>query len=133
MDGRSRFKDSGPPIVVRNSRDDIVGVARLLLMAKASATLHCPDKVCISLMEKCIVRLLKRHGLSRAKLGGDMRTKEFIEVSALLRILRYAQVEAIHSLSDAGCADLLGECINRLTRTHQLSQSYLHPPTVAIN
>jgi hypothetical protein len=133
MDGRSRLKDSGQLIVVRNSRDDIVGIASLLLMAKASATLHCPDRVCISLMEKCITRLLKRHGLSRAKLGGDMRTKEFIELSALLRILRYAQVEAIHSLSDAGCADLLGECINRLIRTHQLSQTCLYPPTVAIN
>jgi hypothetical protein len=133
MDGRFRLKDSGPLIVVRNSRDDIVGIASLLLMAKASARLHCPDKVCISLMEKCIARLLKRHGLSRAKLGGDMKTKEFIELSALLRILRYAQVEAIHSLSDAGCADLLGECINRLTKTHQLSQSCLYPPTLAIN
>jgi hypothetical protein len=133
MDGRSGLKDGGPLIVVRNSRDDIVGVASLLLMAKAWARLHCPDKVCVSLMEKCIARLLKRHGLSRAKLGGDMRPKEFIELSALLRILRYIQVEAIHSLSDAGCAELLGECINRLTKTHQLSQSCLYPPTLAIN
>jgi hypothetical protein len=133
MDGRFGHKDNGPPIVVRNSRDDIVGVTSLLLMAKASAAVHCPDRVCISLMEKCIARLLKRHGLSRAKLGGVMKAKEFVELSALLRILRYAQAEAIHSLSDAGCADLLGECINRLTKAHQLSQSYLYPPTVAIN
>jgi hypothetical protein len=133
MDRSSRQKESGPPIVVRDSREDIVGVTALLMMAEASAKIHCPDRVCISLMEKCIARLLKRYGLSRAKLGDGLKIKDCIEVPALVRILRYAQAEAINSLNDAGCADLLGECINRLTRTHRLSDAYLYPPTVAIN
>jgi hypothetical protein len=134
MDRSSRQKaEVGSLIVVRNSPDDIVSIASLLLMATASAKIHCPDKVCISLMEKCVERLTERYGISRESLGDDLRIREFIEVPALLRVLRYAQAEATHSLNDAECADLLGECIDRLTKTHRLAQDCLYPPSVAVN
>jgi hypothetical protein len=131
MDESSR-PDLGPSIVVSNVREDIVSITNLLLMAQASAKVHCPDRECISLMEQCIARLLERYGLSRAKLGDGLRIKEFIEIPALVRVLRYARAEALQSFDDTGCADLLGECIDRLTKTHELSQ-VLYPPAVALN
>jgi hypothetical protein len=131
MDDRSR-PDLGHSIIVNNVPDDIVSIANLLLMAQASAKVHCPDRVCLSLIEQCIARLRERYGLSRANLGEGFSVKEFVEIPALLRVLGYARAEAIHSLNDADCADLLGECIERLTRTHEMSQ-VLHMPTVALN
>lgn len=133
MDESSRPNaDVGSPAAVSSEREDIIGVANLLLMAQASARVHCPDKVCISLMEQCIARLRECYGVPRAHLGDGLRPREFIEASALLRVLRYVREEAIHTLNDERCADLLGQCIKRLTQTHQLSQ-VLYPPTAAIN
>jgi hypothetical protein len=128
MDKNSRPHD-GPPIVVR---DDIVSVTNLLLMAQASAKESCIDRVCVSLMDQCIARLLQRNGLSRASLGDAMVVKESVELPVLLRVLRYARSEALHRLHDADCADLLGECIERLSKTHRLSQ-ILYSPSVALN
>ena len=128
MDKSSR-PHGGTPIVVR---DDIVSVTNLLLMAQASAREHCVDRVCLALMDQCIARILERNGLSRASFGDDARARESIELPALLRVLRYARSEALRSLQDADCADLLGECIERLSKTHQVSQ-VLYPPTVALN
>lgn len=131
MDERAR-PGFGPSIVVSNVPDDIVSITNLLLMAQASAKAHCPDRVCLSLIEQCVARLLDRYGLSRPALGDALRMKEFVEIPALVRVLGYARSEAIHSLNDADCADLLGECIERLTKTHEMSQ-VLYPPTVALN
>jgi hypothetical protein len=131
MDERAR-PNLGPSIVVSNVPDDIVSIANLLVMAQASAKVHCPDRVCLALIEQCITRLLGRYGLSRPKLSEGLRVKEFIEIPALLRVLGYARSEAIHSLNDADCADLLGECIERLTKTHEMLQVF-HPSTVALN
>jgi hypothetical protein len=131
MDERAR-PDLGPSIVANNVPDDIVSITNLLLMAQASAKAHCPDRVCLSLIEQCVARLLDRYGLSRAQFGDGFRAKEFIEIPALVRVLGYARSEAIHSLNDSDCADLLGECIERLTKTHEMSQ-VLYPPTVALN
>ena len=130
MDDRSR-PDVGPSIVVSTACDDILSITNLLVMAHASAQVHCPDRVCVSLMEQCIARLLERQGLARAALDG-VRIKECVEIPALLRVLRYARTEALHGLNDSDCADLLGECIERLTKTHELSQ-VLYPSTAALN
>jgi hypothetical protein len=88
--------------------------------------------VCLSLIEQCIARLLERYGLSRTQLSDGLRVKEFVEIPSLLRVLGYARSEAIHSLNDADCADLLDECIERLSKTHEMSQ-VLYTPTVALN
>jgi hypothetical protein len=132
MDESSRLNDLGPPIVVGAAHEDIVSVTRLLVMAQAAAKVHCPDRVCVSLIDQSIARLLKRYGLSRPNPGDSLKVKEGVEVPALVRVLRYARAEAIRALDDSGCADLLAECIDRLTRTHQVAQ-VLYPPTVAIN
>jgi hypothetical protein len=131
MDERAR-PNLGPAIVVSNVPDDIVSITNLLLMAQASAKVHCPDRVCLSLIEQCIARLLERYGLSRTQLSDGLRVKEFVEIPSLLRVLGYARSEAIHSLNDADCADLLDECIERLSKTHEMSR-VLYTPTVALN
>jgi hypothetical protein len=131
MDERAR-PNLGPAIVVSNVPDDIVSITNLLLMAQASAKVRCPDRVCLSLIEQCITRLLERYGLSRTQLSDGLRVKEFVEIPSLLRVLGYARSEAIHSLNDADCADILDECIERLSKTHEMSQ-VLYTPTVALN
>jgi len=96
------------------SRDEVIGVANLLLVAKGAVETHCRDEVCIALIDTCIDRLRTRYGLSRLGLGD--RLGECAELPAAVRVLQYAHAEAIENLSDSGCADLLAECIGRLTR-----------------
>ena len=102
------------------SRDEVIGVAHLLLMARGSVQTHWRDEVCVALLDTCIQRLRTRYGLSRVKLGGP--ANECAQLPALVRVLRYAYAEAIENFSDSGCADLLAECIGRLTRAQFLEE-----------
>jgi hypothetical protein len=91
-----------------------MGVANLLLLARSSVKSRYPDQVCIDLLDQCIIHLTTRYGVSRAKLSGGVNRQGSAELPALLRVLRYAQMDAIESLNDSGCADLLSQCIERL-------------------
>jgi hypothetical protein len=81
------------------SRDEIVGVANLL--------------------DQCIRHLTTRYGVSRSNLSGAL-VQGSAELPALLRVLQYAKVDAIQSLNDSGCADLLSQCISRLSHNQML-------------
>jgi hypothetical protein len=121
MERSSRRKaETDTPVRLRPSQEEIIGVADLLLLARQSVLTHCQDEVCVALLDACIDRLRMRYGLSRMKPGG--RANECAELAAVVRVLRYARADAIESLGDSGCADLLAECIGRLTRTQLLEQ-----------
>jgi hypothetical protein len=92
----------------------------LLVSAEVSARIHCPDRTCAEILEKCISRLSRRYGLSRSDLG-DKALRESSHLPALVRLLTYAQADLIESLKDRQCADLLAECIGHLTRIHRFS------------
>jgi hypothetical protein len=104
------------------SRDEILGIANLLLLARSSVKSRYPDQVCIDLLDECISHLTTRYGVSRARLSDGTKRNESAELPALLRVLRYAQVDAIESLNDSGCADLLSQCIERLADNQLLEE-----------
>ena len=106
------------------SRDEIMGVANLLLLARSSVKSRYPDQVCIDLLDQCISHLTTRYGVSRAKLSGGVNRHASAELPALLRVLRYAQADAIESLNDSGCADLLSQCIERLADNQLLEGQF---------
>jgi hypothetical protein len=97
------------------SRDEILGVANLLVLARSSVKCNYPDKICIELLDECISHLTTRYGVSRAKLSGNPKRQGSAELPALLRVLQYAKADALESLNEHGCADLLSECIRRLS------------------
>jgi hypothetical protein len=101
------------------SRDEIVGVANLLVLARSSVKSNYPDQVCIDLLDQCIRHLTTRYGVSRSNLSGAL-VQGSAELPALLRVLQYAKVDAIQSLNDSGCADLLSQCISRLSHNQML-------------
>jgi hypothetical protein len=104
------------------SGDEILGIANLLLLARSSVKSRYPDQVCIDLLDECISHLTTRYGVSRARLSGGTKRNESAELPALLRVLRYAQVDAVESLNDSGCADLLSQCIERLADNQLLEE-----------
>jgi hypothetical protein len=114
------------------SRDEVVGIANLLLLAQSSVKIHWPDKICIELLDKCISHLTTRYGVSRAKLAGGPKSHSATELPALLRVLRYAQVDAVQSLNDDGCADLLSQCIHRLSHNHLL-EDHASPQMLSVH
>jgi hypothetical protein len=114
------------------SREDVVRFADLLRTAKASATVYCPDQICLGLLDQCITRLAGWEEASRPGSDGEARPREVMGFPALLRVLRYAQAEAVENLNDSRCADLLTECISRLTQT-RLIVAHPRPSTLAIN
>jgi hypothetical protein len=115
------------------ARADILGVTHLLMLAKASAKLHGGDQVCIRLLEKCIAHLLQQNEISRADVSGCFGPTEFVPYPAVLHVLTYAQAEATDSLGDTHCADLLGECIGRLARSHRFARAPADARTLPIN
>jgi hypothetical protein len=104
------------------SGDEILGIANLLLLARSSVKSRYPDQVCIDLLDECISHLTTRYGVSRARLSGGTKRNESAELPALLRVLRYAQVDAVESLNDSGCAELLSQCIERLADNQLLEE-----------
>jgi hypothetical protein len=114
------------------SRDEIVGVANLLVLARSSVESNYPDKICIDLLDQCISHLTTRYGVSRSKLSGGRGAHGSAELPALLRVLQYAQADAMQSLNDSGCADLLSQCIRRLSH-NQLLEDRATPPAFSIH
>jgi hypothetical protein len=109
------------------SRDEIVGVANLLVLARSSVESNYPDEICIGLLDQCITHLTTRYGVSRARLSEGRQRHASTELPALLRVLQYAKVDAIQSLNDSGCADLLSQCIRRLTDNQLLEPEAVTP------
>jgi hypothetical protein len=121
---RSPTRSTGSSV----SRDEVMGIANLIVLARSSVKIHWPDKVCIELLDKCISHLTTRYGVSRTKLASGAKRSLASELPALLRVLRYAQADAVESLNDSGAADLLSLCIRRLAHNHLLEDDGPSPP-----
>jgi hypothetical protein len=130
--GARQKGDIRPPLAACASAADVVGITHLLVMAKRSLEFHHRDAACLALLDRCISRLLKRHKLSQSDLG-KVIAGDFVRFPTVVHVLMYAQAEAIDSLDDSPCADLLGECIGRLMKAGRLSQPNVSPGSLAIN
>jgi hypothetical protein len=111
-------------IIAPARRDEVLGLVRLLTLAKASADACRADTMCVVLLERCIRGLLTRHGVSVPNVGQATPTTEFMPFPTLLRALAYARAETLDPLKDAVSAELLTECI-KLMKTFQPAQSEL--------
>jgi hypothetical protein len=129
---RSLKRRAAPQSAIRccPSREDVIGFANLLRTAKASAKVCCPDQTCIGLLDQCLTRLTSGNEASWS--GFEARSGGVMEFPALLRALRYAEAEAVENLNDRRSADLLRECIGRLTQI-RLVEAHARPSPLAIN
>jgi hypothetical protein len=114
-------------IIAPDRRDEVLGLVRLLTLAKASADACRADDLCVALLERCIKGLLTRHGMSFPNLSRSIATAEFMPLPTLLRALAYARAETLNPLNDAASAELLGECI-KLMKTFQPAQNETQRP-----
>jgi hypothetical protein len=118
---------SQTPIIVQPTNDDLTGVANLLAIARNSVRLQCADSICIGHLTKCISHLVTRYGVPRPVVADG----SVVGWEAILRMLRYAQVELTQNLIDADCVDLLDLCIGRFACIQSAREDDSH--AVAVN
>ncbi len=102
-------------IIAPGRRDEVLGLVRLLTLAKASADASRTDDMCVALLERCIKGLLTRHGMSFSNLSQSTPAAEFMPFPTLLRALAYARAETLDPLNDVVSAELLTECIKLMS------------------
>jgi len=120
----STEKATPPMIIAPARRDEVLGLVRLLTLAKASADACRADSICVALLERCIEGLLTRHGMSFPNLSQATPKTEFMPFPILLRALAYARAETLDPLNDAVSAELLSQCI-KLMNAFQPAQNEL--------
>jgi hypothetical protein len=115
MANGSSEKDPPQMIDAASRRDEVLGLVRLLTLAKASADACCADILCVALLDRCIEGLLTRHGMSFPNLGQSTPKAEFMPFPTLLRALAYARAETLDPLNDTDSAELLTKCITLMS------------------
>jgi hypothetical protein len=75
------------------------------------------DTFCAGLLDQCAAHLRERYGLGATARRGDPAWADS-SVPAVVHLLIYARAEVNERLQDAGCAAVLGQCIDRLLRMH---------------
>jgi hypothetical protein len=71
------------------------------------------DTFCAGLLDQCAAHLRERYGLGATARRGDPAWADS-SVPAVVHLLIYARAEVNERLQDAGCAAVLGQCIDRL-------------------
>jgi len=107
----SKLQASQQVIRVPSSRDEILGLARLLRIGKASAEIALAGDTCVALLEGALTAFLQRNGFSRHEIEGPVAVAELMPLPTLLRALEYARAEAIAPLNDEVLAAALTDCI----------------------
>lgn len=113
-----RLKECRHAMCALASPEGVLGLARLLRVAQASAEFDGVGEACVSLLDRSVASLLERNGLSPNEVERPPNTAELMSIPTLLRALDYARAEAVRSLHDQTLAEVISQCIG-LIRAHR--------------